>query len=377
MANIGTTHQTALCIIPPENLWKSIQMIRSIHDKAYARWMPHINLIYPFFPESEFDQVKEKLERVLEEQTPFDIEFDQSCIQYFKQKGQQCTFHLRPKISAKTVQIQNQIQNALFKSADGTTPPFEAHLTLGQTTTSRISDVLIEMKSKWTPIKFTVDRLAMISRENDPNEKFTIKKQIFLLGRKKNADERYTPEEPVEEVPREPILTATPTINKKSRSSAIPVKFFLCIIPPNEFSTRLLHLFEEIPSFIPTLPFRIVLQEYDQHPNESELDRELINVSKFTLDFGPKSICFNYTSVRLFLKPTTYLPAIPILNVSDQSDNTMTLGSLDKKDLTAIGDLYTQRWTYGTNEFEVDRLHLLDNQNRFQASFRLRNQCFS
>lgn len=377
MTNISTTHQTALCIIPPENLWKPIQMIRSIHDKAYARWMPHINLIYPFVPESEFDQTKEKLERVLQEQTPFDIEFDQSSIQYFKQKGQQCTFHLRPKISAKTVEIQNQIQNALFKSTGGTTPSFEAHLTLGQTTTSRISDVLIEMKSKWTPIKFTVDRLAMISRENDPNEEFSIKKQIFLLGRKKNDDEQETPEEPVEENPPEASLIATPTIKNKSRSLATPAKLFLCIIPPNEFSTRLLHLFEEIPSFIPSLPLRIVLREYDQHPNESELDRELNNISKFTLDFGPKSICFNYTSVRLFLKPTTCLPAIPILNVNDQTDNTMTLGSLDKKDLTAIGDLYTQRWTFGTNEFEVDRLHLLDNQNRFRASFRLRNQCFS
>ncbi|CAF1511493.1 unnamed protein product, partial [Adineta steineri] len=33
--------KTALCLIPPENVWDQIQSIRSIHDKAYPRWRNH------------------------------------------------------------------------------------------------------------------------------------------------------------------------------------------------------------------------------------------------------------------------------------------------------------------------------------------------
>lgn len=40
---------SAIIVAPPENLWGPIQAIRQEHDKAYERWMPHINLIYPFY----------------------------------------------------------------------------------------------------------------------------------------------------------------------------------------------------------------------------------------------------------------------------------------------------------------------------------------
>ena len=34
----------AVIIQPAESLWAPIQQIRKEHDKAYIRWMPHINL---------------------------------------------------------------------------------------------------------------------------------------------------------------------------------------------------------------------------------------------------------------------------------------------------------------------------------------------
>ncbi|CAF3962533.1 unnamed protein product, partial [Rotaria sp. Silwood1] len=73
MANVTTT-QTALCLIPPNNIWEQIQSIRSIHDKAYPRWMPHINLIYPFTPEKNFDNIKVQLEPILNRIKPFQIQ---------------------------------------------------------------------------------------------------------------------------------------------------------------------------------------------------------------------------------------------------------------------------------------------------------------
>ncbi|KAI1028896.1 hypothetical protein LB503_002360 [Fusarium chuoi] len=42
------SHETALCVIPPRGLWPSVDRLRSLYDKAYSAWPPHINLIYPF-----------------------------------------------------------------------------------------------------------------------------------------------------------------------------------------------------------------------------------------------------------------------------------------------------------------------------------------
>ena len=41
---------SAIIVSPPKDTWGPIQDIRLKFDKAYKRWMPHINLIYPFFP---------------------------------------------------------------------------------------------------------------------------------------------------------------------------------------------------------------------------------------------------------------------------------------------------------------------------------------
>ena len=355
------THKTALCLIPPENVWEQIQSIRSIHDKAYPRWMPHINLIYPFASESNFENIKIQLESIVNKKNVLEIEFDQNSFQYFKQKGNECTFHLRPKITKHIIELQQILQN-LLPNYTTNSRPFEAHLTLGQTTSSRISDILIEMKAKWKTIKFSIDRVCMISRENDPDDLFSIKSQVLLVGQEKDEVQSLPIEIPI-------VVNEIPT--------NLSTKNCLCIIPPNEFSARLLHLFEDT-SFRPLKPFRIILAEYENDFNESDLNLRLESIRKFTVDFGPRSICFNYSTSRLFLKPTD-LESIQRLNLKNdkQFDGTLTLGQLDKNDLTEVGDRFTQNWTMGTNEFEVDRLHLIDSNGRFQCTFSLKSQCFS
>ena len=52
-----TSVQSALCIIPPQHLWPDIQAIRKIHDPAYVRWMPHINIFFPFIDETKFETI--------------------------------------------------------------------------------------------------------------------------------------------------------------------------------------------------------------------------------------------------------------------------------------------------------------------------------
>jgi hypothetical protein len=44
---LAPTHQAALAVIPPTQLWGGIQAIRADNDKSFQRWPPHFNCIYP------------------------------------------------------------------------------------------------------------------------------------------------------------------------------------------------------------------------------------------------------------------------------------------------------------------------------------------
>ena len=46
----GKTHHTAVAVVPPEKVWEPIQVIRRCHDRQIDRWMPHVNLLFPFRP---------------------------------------------------------------------------------------------------------------------------------------------------------------------------------------------------------------------------------------------------------------------------------------------------------------------------------------
>jgi 2'-5' RNA ligase len=352
MASVTTT-QTALCIIPPENVWEQIQSIRSIYDKAYPRWMPHINLIYPFIPEGNFENMKALLEPIINRKKPFQIQFDESSFSYFKQRGDECTYHLQPKNSTDVVELQKSIQNQISHLIKNKRA-FQAHLTLGQTTTTKISDVFIELKAKWKTIEFTVDRLYMISRENHPENLFTIKNEIFLLDQQ---DESL------------PLAISNLAINTVKS----PSLNYLCIILPNDFFSSFLHRFEK-SSFRASKPFRIILAEYENGPVNPELRSKLESRSKFILDFGQNSLDFDETTSRLFLKPTN-MEIIHQLNVLDNSkyDGTLTLGELQKNDFDRINDYFMNNRIGDTNQFEIDRVHLVDTNGRFKFIFRLKD----
>ncbi|TLS30366.1 hypothetical protein PpBr36_02945 [Pyricularia pennisetigena] len=50
-----TSHDTALCIVPPRQLWPRIDRLRSLYDDAFGKWPPHINLVYPFVQVASLD----------------------------------------------------------------------------------------------------------------------------------------------------------------------------------------------------------------------------------------------------------------------------------------------------------------------------------
>ncbi|KAH7035413.1 uncharacterized protein B0I36DRAFT_318308 [Microdochium trichocladiopsis] len=43
-----SSYDTALCWIPDEENWPCLDRLRSLYDKGYEKWPPHVNLLYPF-----------------------------------------------------------------------------------------------------------------------------------------------------------------------------------------------------------------------------------------------------------------------------------------------------------------------------------------
>ncbi|KAL3468085.1 hypothetical protein BJX64DRAFT_246849 [Aspergillus heterothallicus] len=65
-----TTHDTALCILPPAHLLRDIERLRALYDKAHSRWPPHLNLIYPFTEPEDLPQAAKIVQSVISRRQP-------------------------------------------------------------------------------------------------------------------------------------------------------------------------------------------------------------------------------------------------------------------------------------------------------------------
>ncbi len=74
------------------------------HDAAFVRWMPHINLIYPYLQDTGdiFSKEAHKLLQQLATVNKFHISFTKDSFGYFRH-GAKCTVWLKPQLSGKAV----------------------------------------------------------------------------------------------------------------------------------------------------------------------------------------------------------------------------------------------------------------------------------
>jgi 2'-5' RNA ligase len=176
----GKDVKTAIIIMPPKEVWEQIQSIRKEHDSAYVRWMPHINLMFPFVTIDNFTIVKELLENKIQalDIKPFEIEFKN--LSYFYKKKTSTLFADPSTSNDDPLQkIYSVIANTLPHLP--TRNEFTPHLTLGNSWNSldAIKSAKDDIQQSWKPIKFTVDAIYMISRK-DKDDPFQIVDTIEL-----------------------------------------------------------------------------------------------------------------------------------------------------------------------------------------------------
>ncbi len=185
------SYQTALVVIPSEVHWQPIQEIRRKYDRHYERWMPHINLLFPFLPDKKFEQAADQLGPVCAEIEPFSLSLNS--LNTFRQKNEKHTFWLQPEPAEPLHELQKKVE-AVFPECNDVSrfsKGFEPHLTLGQIMGPDNAELLRPiLENCWQPITFEVNSIYLIARENHPRGQFRAVKTVEL-----KRDEEIEPKE--------------------------------------------------------------------------------------------------------------------------------------------------------------------------------------
>eukprot|EP01098_Paradermamoeba_levis_P013821 TRINITY_DN639_c0_g1_i6.p1 TRINITY_DN639_c0_g1~~TRINITY_DN639_c0_g1_i6.p1 ORF type:complete len:501 (+),score=148.74 TRINITY_DN639_c0_g1_i6:82-1584(+) len=218
--------KTAVILTPLEGTWGPIQSIRKVHDKAYERWMPHINMLFPFVPESDFNLAKEKIKDKLQQLTPFTVTLNH--ISSFNH-GNNSTFFVKPKDPQEVEKIR-QLQSSLYtlfphcsdlstKSAAG----FQPHLTLGQVPTSKALQMQKLIQSEWKDIKFEVNFVHLISRS--ATSPFVFKHSIPIGAETPSSAPHSPSPSPSSSNPTPPAPSPTPSPSRTTAKSSFSPSF--------------------------------------------------------------------------------------------------------------------------------------------------------
>jgi 2'-5' RNA ligase len=150
-----------------------IDTIRSKYDKAYPRWMPHINLFFPFFSLETFKEFKQSLQDAFKDFESFTVTLDK--VDFFSQgkdrvtKEKMITYNLRcEKKSLDNMKKLFTVAKSQLKI--NSKKEFIPHLTLGQSA-ERDKDMMLSMLNETfkDPITFRVTKICVLQREKDSN----------------------------------------------------------------------------------------------------------------------------------------------------------------------------------------------------------------
>jgi poly(A) polymerase len=146
------TARTAVAWIPPTAAWDPIQEVRRRLDPQVSRWPPHVNLLFGFIAESEFDAAIPLLSKAAAAVAAFETQLAE--VRHFTHRTDS-TLWLHPTGTA-----WQQLHAALLEAfpACRNRDAFTPHLTIGKVADPSRAAV------KMAPITAEVTELALLSR---------------------------------------------------------------------------------------------------------------------------------------------------------------------------------------------------------------------
>ncbi|KAJ4365879.1 hypothetical protein N0V83_008501 [Neocucurbitaria cava] len=165
-----SSYATALCIIPPISQCGHINRLRELYDKAYDKWPPHINLVYPFVTPECLTRAQQQIQKNVDEQLdankPVTVELNQAG--HFEQRINSTIFlgESRTGTQSQLHSLRRIVLQALKHSDTAT----KMHLTIGQSEdNAEASREFLLAKARLLPaLNFRVGALAILIRERVP-----------------------------------------------------------------------------------------------------------------------------------------------------------------------------------------------------------------
>ncbi|KAH8736645.1 hypothetical protein BGZ61DRAFT_470180 [Ilyonectria robusta] len=160
-----TSHQTALCLIPPRDIWPDADRLRCLYDKAYGAWPPHINVIYPFVrPEVLSDAADILSQLALSQHHHRRIKLGTGDAFIRKHHN---TIFLRPDHGPDTAalsQLRDEICDALDQPRGR---DYRPHMTIGQSDDALAAPhhFLIEKVRLLSPLAWDLGQIALLTRD--------------------------------------------------------------------------------------------------------------------------------------------------------------------------------------------------------------------
>jgi len=171
-SDVRFSYQSALCLIPAEENWEGIQEIRSQHDRAYERWMPHINLFFPFIEDaledgSGFsDFAEQTLTPLLKKIPAFTVKVDHFD-GFIRKKDAQ--MYLGVDDDSELQNLWQQIRSVIpNRVRDKNRPNFTPHMSVGQFKKKDYKQTLQEYQSSDKAFfEWRISEVCLISRGKD------------------------------------------------------------------------------------------------------------------------------------------------------------------------------------------------------------------
>jgi len=180
-SKLSKVYTSAVVIIPTEKIRAPIQEIRKKYDRQINRWMPHINLLYPFLPKNQFDNIEKDLSMGCRNIESFEISFRK--FKYFSHRHQNYTMWLYPEPSDLIIKLQSKLLE-IFPECDDVNKHkggFTPHLSVGQIKSKELLNLTLKkLQNQWKELKFELNSIYFISREKSKMSKFIIEKEILL-----------------------------------------------------------------------------------------------------------------------------------------------------------------------------------------------------